>query len=101
MFRNRTFRRRLTSRPQVLERCLSKVSDGLQVVYRDPNENPLPKSSDYNLENLLQSGQNLEYVNPTVTAKNSDVHLSDTVASMVNNVSRETQNNNADENGNT
>lgn len=100
MFRNRNFRSKLCSFRPVLERKLTKLSNGLSVVYQSPNENPLPESSDYNLKNLLASGQNLEYVNPTVTAKNSDVHLSETAASLVKNVSRETQTNNSDENGN-
>ena len=101
MFRNRTFRPKLSLFKPVLERKLTQVEKGLSVVYQSPNENPLPEVSDYNLKNLLASGQNLEYVNPTLTAKNSDVHLSEVAASMVNNVPRETQNNNTDENGNT
>lgn len=98
MFRNRTFRPKLLSRSTVMERSLLQLSNGLAVSYVDPNSDTLPDTSDYNLKSLLQSGQNLEYVNPTVTASNSDIHLSETASSMINNVS---QNNNANENGNT
>ena len=101
MFRNRTFRPRLLCYRPVVERTVKKYSSGFALVDIDPNDEQLPDLSDYNLKNLLDSGQNLEYVNPIVTAKNSDVHLSETAASMVNNVSRETQNDNSNENGNT
>ena len=100
MFRKRTFRPKLVSFKSVLERFPQKLSNGVAYVYQSPNEHVLPSLEDYTLENLLASGQNLEYVNPTLTAKNSDVHLSETAASMVNNVSRETKNNNQNENGN-
>ena len=101
MFRNRTFRPKLVSFKPVLERYPKKLANGVAYVYQSPNLKELPSLQDYTLKNLLESGQNLEYVNPTVTAKNSDVHLSETAASMVNNVSRETQNNNSNENGDT